>query len=44
MNVLEILKELQKQKSKQFDPLIVDAFCKLSSQIKFKKYLSLMVK
>jgi len=34
------LEELQKNRGTQFDPKIIDAFCKLASQKKFRKLLS----
>jgi len=41
-SLAEALKELQKQKGSQFDPVVVDAFCKIACQTKYKKYLSSM--
>ncbi|MDP8265561.1 MAG: HD domain-containing phosphohydrolase [Candidatus Aceula meridiana] len=40
----EALGELKKESGIQFDPKVVNAFCKLAKKIKFRKYLSLMAK
>ncbi|MDD3374768.1 MAG: HD domain-containing protein [Candidatus Omnitrophica bacterium] len=43
-SLAEALKELQRQKGSQFDPVVVDAFCKIARQTKCKKYLSFMAR
>ncbi len=44
LSVEEALEELKKNAGTQFDPLVVQAFLKLSKQKKFRKYLSLIKK
>lgn len=38
----EAINELKRNSGSQFDPKVVLAFCELSQQKKFRKYLSLM--
>lgn len=38
----QAIEELKKNRGTQFDPAVVDAFCKLSKETKFRKYLSMM--
>ncbi len=40
--IIEAIEELQRNSGTQFDPKVVEAFCDLSKQKKFRKYLSLM--
>jgi HD-GYP domain-containing protein (c-di-GMP phosphodiesterase class II) len=42
LKFLKAVEELKKNKGTQFDPSIVDAFCHLSKETKFRKYLSMM--
>jgi HD-GYP domain-containing protein (c-di-GMP phosphodiesterase class II) len=42
MKFVEALEEIKRKKGTQFDPVVVDAFCKLCKETKFRKYLSLM--
>jgi response regulator RpfG family c-di-GMP phosphodiesterase len=38
----QAIEELKKNRGTQFDPSIVDVFCKLGKETKFRKYLSMM--
>ncbi|MCX5681224.1 MAG: HD domain-containing protein, partial [Candidatus Omnitrophica bacterium] len=42
LKFFKAVEELKKNKGTQFDPIVVDAFCKLSNETKFRKYLSMM--
>ncbi len=42
MSIEAALQELRRNSGTQFDPLVISAFCELSAQKKFRKYLSLI--
>lgn len=42
LRINQAVQELRKNRGTQFDPNVVDAFCKLAKEIKFRKYLSMM--
>ncbi len=42
LSLAEAVDELKKNRGTQFDPDVVDAFCKLIQETKFRKYLSVM--
>jgi HD-GYP domain-containing protein (c-di-GMP phosphodiesterase class II) len=42
LNLHETVERIKKKKGTQFDPLVVDTFCKLCKETKFRNYLSTM--
>jgi len=42
MHFSSTVEQIKKKKGTQFDPVVVDAFCKLCKETKFRKYLSTM--